>query len=138
MNYTRDFGWYYISLEDRAPAWSGVEYFYDFMTGNGNYPTRFSRVGPLGMEIGGGRAVPGDVVQLYDDVGDFYHTLLVSEVNDGEIYVCAHSDDALDRPLSTYNFASLRILHIEGARAELDTESAFRGIFDGTYLPARP
>ena len=31
MNFTRDFGWYYISSSDRAPAWAGVEYFYDFM-----------------------------------------------------------------------------------------------------------
>ena len=27
MNFTRDFGWYYISVDDRAPAWTGVEYF---------------------------------------------------------------------------------------------------------------
>ena len=31
MNFTRDFGWYYISGEDRAPAWSSVEFFYDFL-----------------------------------------------------------------------------------------------------------
>ena len=29
MNRTPDFGWYYISIDDRAPAWSGVDYFYD-------------------------------------------------------------------------------------------------------------
>jgi hypothetical protein len=32
MNYTPDFGWYYVSAEDRAPAWSSVEYFFDFIT----------------------------------------------------------------------------------------------------------
>ena len=32
MEYTPDFGWYYISSENRAPAWTGVEFFYDFVT----------------------------------------------------------------------------------------------------------
>ena len=33
MNYTPNFGWYYVSAEDRAPAWSSVEYFFEFLTG---------------------------------------------------------------------------------------------------------
>ena len=32
MNYTRDLGWYYIDANNKAPAWTGVEYFYNFMT----------------------------------------------------------------------------------------------------------
>ena len=32
MNYTPDFGWYYVSLNNRAPAWTGVEFFYNFLT----------------------------------------------------------------------------------------------------------
>ena len=31
MNYTTTFGWYYISLDDRAPAWTGVDFFYNFI-----------------------------------------------------------------------------------------------------------
>ncbi|MGN1098482.1 MAG: amidase domain-containing protein, partial [Clostridia bacterium] len=34
MNYTPTFGWYYISPDDRAPAWTGVEFFYNFFTSN--------------------------------------------------------------------------------------------------------
>ena len=30
MDFTPDFGWYYINENDRAPAWSSVRYFYDF------------------------------------------------------------------------------------------------------------
>ena len=30
MDYTPTFGWYYVSPENRAPAWSGVEYFYNY------------------------------------------------------------------------------------------------------------
>ena len=135
QNFDPTYGWYYADPNDRAPSWSGVEFFYDFMTGNGNYPTRFSRVGPLGMEIGGGRAVPGDVVQLYDDVGDFYHTLLVSEVNDGEIYVCAHSDDALDRALSSYvNAAGARFIHIQAALIEVEDDTCFDALIDGESI----
>ena len=32
MNYEKDYGWYYINANNKAPAWTGVEYFYDFMT----------------------------------------------------------------------------------------------------------
>ena len=31
MNYTPTFGWYYVSLDDRSPSWTGVQYFYNFM-----------------------------------------------------------------------------------------------------------
>lgn len=34
MNYTPTFGWYYNSAGDRTPSWSGVEYLYNFLTGN--------------------------------------------------------------------------------------------------------
>ena len=43
MNYTPTFGWYYNSPYSRAPAWSGVEYFYNFFTTN-------KKVGPYGKE----------------------------------------------------------------------------------------
>ena len=32
MNFTPDLGWYYIDGGDKAPAWTGVPYFYNFMT----------------------------------------------------------------------------------------------------------
>jgi hypothetical protein len=105
------------------------------MTGSGNFPPKLSREGPLGMEVAGGRAVPGDVVQLYDSVGDFYHTLMVSEVSDGEIYVCAHSDNALDRPLSTYtNAAGARFIHIQAALIEIADDTCFEELIDGISI----
>ena len=116
QNYTRDLGWYYISPENRAPAWTSVEYFYDFMTGNPSFTAENGGTGPFGFEITLDRVRPGDVIQLADEAGDFYHTLIVSMVDGGEIYICAHSDDALDRPLSSYNNASERAIMIAGAR----------------------
>ena len=32
MNFTPTFGWYYIDGNDKSPAWTGVPYFYNFMT----------------------------------------------------------------------------------------------------------
>ena len=32
MNYTPTFGWYYISLNERSPSWTGVDYFFNFIT----------------------------------------------------------------------------------------------------------
>ena len=60
---------------------------------------------------------------------------LSNNFTDDDILVCAQSDDALNRPLSTYNYASLRILHILGARVEFDTDTAFQNLLDGTSLP---
>ncbi len=135
QNFTPTFGWYYISSEERAPAWSGVEYFYDFMVGVGSYPNRLSRVGPLGMEVRANRIEPGDVVQLYNSIGDYYHTLLVSEVDNSEIYVCAHSDNALDRPLSSYvNASGVRFIHIQAALIEVEDDSCFEALIEGRSL----
>jgi len=121
MNYTPTFGWYYVSTTDRAPAWTGVEYFYNFMTGNDG-------VGPYAAEADAGDVQLGDVVQLGDDTGDFYHTLLITGFSEGGYLVSAHSDDALNRPLNTYTFAMARFLHIEGVRADVAED-----VYD-TYL----
>lgn len=116
QNYTPDYGWYYISPESRAPAFTSVEYFYDFMTGAPEFSRVNGGTGPFGFPIPLERVRAGDVIQLADEAGDFYHTLIVSAVENGEIYVCAHSDDALDRPLSSYNNTSERAITIGGAR----------------------
>lgn len=109
MNYTPVFGWYYISLSQRSPAWTGVRYFYDFMTGN-------SSVGPFATEAEPDSVLPGDVIQLGSKSGVYYHTLLITEISP-EILVCAHTFNALDKPLSEYYYDRSRFLHIEGVRA---------------------
>ena len=108
MNYTPTFGWYYISLSNRAPAWTGVEYLYNFLTANDS-------VGPYGEEVSAGEVLPGDLVQLGREDGDFYHTPVIVAVRP-QILVAAHDDNALFRPLDTYDFASLRFIHILGVR----------------------
>ncbi len=134
MNFTKDFGWYFIDDGDRAPAWSGVEYFYDFMTGNEYFLTENGGVGPFGREITENEAIPADVVQLQSDTGDFYHTLIITKVEGGEIFVSAHSDDALNRPLSTYTYSNARFIRIEGVRVIVD-DDCFLGLIEGKRLP---
>ena len=136
QNYTEDFGWYYISEDERAPAWSGVEFFYDFITGGGDFPPRMTRTGPTGMEVSASRAQIGDAVQLYDSEDNFYHTLIISEKKVGEIYVCAHTNDYLDRPLSSYvNASGVRFIHIQAAIVEIEDDSCFEDLISGKALP---
>lgn len=115
MNYTPDFGWYYINANDKSPSWTGVEYFYDFMVNNRG-------VGPFGEERELRRIIPGDIIQLGNSEGRFYHTLVLTSIVrtfSGRIYyICAHSEDSYQRRLSTYNYQSIRCIHILGARTE--------------------
>ena len=131
MNYTPDFGWYYTSPEDRAPAWTGVEYFYDFITRAPEFVSRNGGVGPFAEETPRPFIVPGDVIQLADENGDWYHSMIVSEVRNEEIYVCAHSVDSLDRALSTYTYDAIRFLHILGIYAETDNVESYEYLLRG-------
>ncbi len=134
MNFTTDFGWYYISSFDRAPAWSSVEYLYDFLTGTPDFLQNNGGIGPYGIEVDSTGAIEGDVVQLADESGDFYHTLIISGFSGGQTLVCAHTNDALDRPLSSYDFASLRYIHIEGIRLESADDTCFSELIEGISL----
>lgn len=109
MNFTPTFGWYYINLNDRAPAWTGVEYLYNFMVNNDG-------VGPFAEDAPLNKLEVGDVVQLGTATGDYYHSPVVVAVRSGKIYVAAHTYDAFMRPLSSYNFARARGIHILGVR----------------------
>lgn len=131
MDFTPNFGWYYISPDDRAPAWTSVEYFYDFVTEQPNFASENMGIGPFGREIRARELELGDFIQLQDSMDDFYHTLVVTGFEPDDILVCAHSDDALDRRLSTYNFASLRLIHIDGVRAEVDDDTCYMNLLDG-------
>ena len=135
MNYTETFGWYYISASERAPAWSGVDELYDFLTASGDFQSQSTVEGPFAEVATSRRQVEiGDVVQLANSSSDFYHTLIISDIQGNEIFVCAHSDDALDRPLSSYNYASFRILHILGAVIDLPVEKCVNNLYNGISL----
>ena len=116
MNFTPTFGWYYRNANDKAPAWTGVPYFYNFMT-RGEVNS-----GPFGEEVDISQVLPGDFVQLNFKNGNgdvFDHTPIIVErkvpVTLDNILVAAHSDDADFRPLSSYQFQDIRFIHILGA-----------------------
>ena len=111
MNFTPTFGWFYRSLNDRAPAWTGVEYLYNFLVGN-------EGVGPFAEKVGLESLEIGDIVQLGTGAGDFYHSPVVVDIQGGRIFIAAHSYDAYMRPLSSYNYYQARGIHILGVRKE--------------------
>ena len=131
MDFAPTFGWYYRTIDDRAPAWSGVESLFDFLTKSNDF-SGFSSQGPFASIARTPEEIAvGDVVQLANSTGDFYHTLIISGFSDGDILVCAQSNDALDRPLSSYNFATMRILHVLGVMIELPREQVFTSLLSG-------
>ena len=134
MNYTPDYGWYYISAEDRAPAWSSVEYFFDFLTETPQFLSQNGGEGPFGRVVERPLVEVGDVIQYANASGDWYHTVIISSVTPEEIYVCAQSDDALDRPLSSYRFADLRYLHVDGIRLELNDDRCYQTLLAGELV----
>ena len=109
MNYTPDYGWYYVSPNNRAAAWTGVEYLYRFLMDHRG-------VGPLAREVYPEETYPGDIIQLGREDGRWYHSMVVVKNDPSRgwngILIAAHSNDSLDRPLSTYEFARARGLHI--------------------------
>lgn len=109
MNYTPETGWFYESLNRRAPAWTGVNELYRFLTSNRGPGPYAETVSPAALR-------PGDVIQLGDGGGDFYHSLLVLGVSGGRIYIACHTADSLWRPLDSYVYRQIRYLHILGAR----------------------
>ena len=112
MNFTPTFGWYYIDANQKAPAWTGVPYLYQFLTRKG------VSVGPVGELCGLEDLRPGDLVQLAFTGEEFRHCPVVVAVGDpatpDNVLLAAHSYDADFRPLSTYEYREIRMIHILG------------------------
>lgn len=113
MNPKPVFGWYYYSLDNRTPSWSGVQYLFEFLVNN-------TGIGPFAEEVMLGEIQPGDLIQLATYLPEYHHTLVVTETGRypslQNTLICAHSYDSLDRPLATYAIQRIRFLHIAGVR----------------------
>ena len=106
MQYNKQNGWYYSSSYDRSSSWTSVAALQSFLLNtqqNG---------GPKASIVSLDKVEIGDIIQLRQNPTRFNHSLIVSKITQNEIYVCAHSNDALDRKLSSYNFFELLPLHI--------------------------
>ena len=112
MNFTSVFGWFYRTSYDRTASWSGVEYLYNFLVNNQD-------AGPYARIVPQKEAEPGDLVQLGTGNGGFYHTPVIIAVTP-RILVAAHTNDALDRPLASYDYEIVRFIHIEGVRKNIN------------------
>lgn len=111
MNYTKTFGWYYISGNDKSPSWTSVVYLYNFLT------TNKSR-GPYGKKVSIEQIKIGDVIQLSFDGASFSHSLIVVQngltPNIDNILVASHTIDRDYFHLKDFYFKSLRCINIEG------------------------
>lgn len=116
MNYTPVFGWYYNSPNDRAAAWTGVEFFYRFLIDNATSEGVGLNTGPFAEEVQLNRLEIGDFIQLGRSNLDFYHTLVVVGFQNGIPLVAAHSYDVYNKLLTAYRFEQLRCLHILGVK----------------------
>ena len=128
MNYKPTFGWYYISMNERAPAWTGVDYFYNFITTNAD-------VGPFGRQGTPDEMEVGDVIQLGRDGDGYYHTLLIVGFEGDDPLVAAQTDNALGRALSTYTYDFSRYIKILGGRLDMPTnEDCFESVLNGVAI----
>ena len=128
MNYKETFGWYYISMEQRAPAWTGVEFFYNFITTNAD-------VGPYGREATPDEMEIGDVIQLGRNGEGFYHTLIIVGFEEDDPLVAAQTDNAFARALSTYQYDYSRYIKILGVRFDTETNSdCFDSVYNGIAI----
>ena len=112
MNFTPTYGWYYINAQNRAPAWTGVQYLHNFLLRSND------SIGPRAVLADLEDMRPGDVIQLSFQGTEYQHTALVVAALGlklpNTVLVAAHSMDTDYRPLSTYDYKRLRCLHILG------------------------
>lgn len=109
MNYTPIYGWYYISVNNRTPSWTGVNELYRFLVNN-------EGVGPRAEVVDLREIQNADLIQInFGRDPTFDHTPVVVDRGDGTpdtVLVAAHSYAANCRPLSTYDYTEIRCLHI--------------------------
>ena len=107
MNYDKYYGWFYINKDNRAPSWTSVKYLQRFLLSE-NSPGFKVKIVPINeLEV-------GDIIQIRQTPNEFNHTVIITKITDSEIYVCSHSYDALDKPLSEYTYLELKGIHILG------------------------
>lgn len=109
MNPKKLFGWNYYSANNRTPSWSGIPYLYNFLINN-------NKIGPFAEETEKYYVMPGDILQLGNSDGTFYHSQIIVKVEDDEVFIATHTEDAYMRPLSTYIYDKVRFLSILGVR----------------------
>lgn len=101
-------GWFYQNPSSRSPSWTSVEFFHKFILHNIGF-------GPFGTLVNVPELELGDIVQLRQ-AGRFNHSLIVTKIEGGVPYICAHSTNVLNKPLSSYLWKEIRCIKILGYR----------------------
>ncbi len=112
MNFTPVYGWYYISLNNRTPSWTGVEFLF-------NYLIREKGAGPAARQVPVNQIIPGDLIQLsFNEEMIFGHTLVVVKAGTpadySNILIATHTYDRDYYPLANYYWRHIRFMHIYG------------------------
>lgn len=109
MNYDYIKGWFFVDMSNRSPSWTSVAFLQRFLL------RKDEGKGPIAQIVKLEDLEVGDLVQIRQNPSYFNHSVIVSDIIGGEIFVCAHSNDALDKRLNSYYakaFMPLRILGI--------------------------
>ena len=107
MNFTPVLGWYYNSPNDRTPSWTGVKFLMNFLSSN-------KGLGPIAVQTDYHGVSVGDVIFLGNENSNFYHSLFISDVKNGKIFVASHTVDSFNRPLDDYFIRKIKFFHILG------------------------
>ena len=104
-------GWFYADLNNRSPAWSGVDEFFEYSTKNSH------AIGVRTKVVTADLIEVGDVVQMRQSgENGFHHTLLVTKIlgktDFDSILLTGHTNDVKDRAISSYNFVDIRFLKV--------------------------
>lgn len=107
MNFDKYYGWFYIDQNNRSPSWTSVNYLQRFLLSNKS-PGFNVKIMPIDkLEI-------GDIIQIRQTPENFNHSVIITKIVSSQIYVSAHSYDALNKPLSSYKAIEFKGLHIVG------------------------
>ncbi len=97
-------GWFYVNPNFRSASWTGVEFLRNFLLQ--------ADAAPNGEIVGRDELQEGDIIFLNNGLR-YYHSLFVSKIENGQIYVCAHSFAAQNRNLNDYKFFKSEFVHIK-------------------------
>ncbi len=106
MNYDKIKGWYYNSSFDRSASWTSVAYFMKYLL------RKEDSKGPKGEIISLSEVEVGDILFLRQNPTHFNHSLIITRKVGGRVFVCAHTNSALDKPLNEYFYNEILPIHI--------------------------
>lgn len=111
MNKTKGNGWYYRNENSKSKSWNMHQRLFEFLINN-------KGTGPYGKEVQDDEAAEGDIVVFEDENGNIFHSAVITKIESGQIFVCAHRFNSYMRPISTYKYSVARFIHIIGVRNE--------------------